>query len=610
MNQRSGWLDGLPDVRRVLKEAHTNRHRTGRDATKLRKAEIERLRESGEEARATRLEEIASKKSTQFMRLKRQAEEREAERELKKLGAVLRREDRKAFKRQPPDRLFIQFEAQARAKDGRLRDLYYDWIGRGLGSGKKRDYARAKKRTSSRTTPWKSGEMGRKIRYIFRGGALEEVEGNALTNMGDDIVEAVACSRLLEDLEQLGRSKNGGVYHHVILALPHHLSGPQRAELLNELTQPLREMKLPFCAALHKPDTQGDERNYHAHVVLSLRPMDRMGEYHWEFAPSKRTWLNTTAGLRLQRRFVARSFNRALTRAGIDTRWTHKSRATRGEASPGNTKKGPEGTREDRNIEAAGRRANESQVLLDAIVADEHALIRLEHVEDILERTEPVVEALVGRVVSELKQLADICEQTIAKSEPAESILARAEERDLQRKQLPPQEEVESIEQPNQVEILPHADPEQVHLDDEMRRRERRRNSEERLRRIEAHGAGVRAMLFTEGQDPGEQWFEQLRDAVIDGKLCAVRRDNRTEALLARDQTLLAKLDRSLELPKMKAYMRAVSGGLPPAPADQTGWFALTFTRKEAQSTDRNLDDGIDVKTQQDYLKGRGLSGR
>lgn len=83
-----GWLDGEAQVRRVLRDAHRERHNRGREETKRRLAEIERLREAGRHDLADKLDERARRKSVQFMRGKRQREQIEAEIEWRKLDLL------------------------------------------------------------------------------------------------------------------------------------------------------------------------------------------------------------------------------------------------------------------------------------------------------------------------------------------------------------------------------------------------------------------------------------------------------------------------------------------------------------------------------------------
>jgi hypothetical protein len=246
--------------------------------------------------------------------------------------------------------------------------------------------------------------MGRKVRYIVRADALEQVEGNVLTNMGDTIEEAIGCTRAIEEIEKMSRD-NAGVYKHVIVELPHHLSAVDRAQLLSELTKPLREMRLPFVASLHKPDPKGDQRNFHAHIIVSLRPMERLGDHEWEFEAGKSTWLDTSAAIRLQRRFVAAAFNRALAAAGETVRWTGKSRAERGEKSPGNTKRSQEGNRVQRAEQDLDSAASAALGDVSFIEELDHDLAGLHKTLGDLGRVSYNFDRVAGRALAEISRL-------------------------------------------------------------------------------------------------------------------------------------------------------------------------------------------------------------
>ena len=74
--------------------------------------------------------------------------------------------------------------------------------------------------------------------------------------------------------------------------------------------------------ALHAPD--GDERNHHAHILLTLRTIE--GE---SFGPKMRAW-NDTARLEQWRALWADHVNRALARAGERERVDHRSLEAQG----------------------------------------------------------------------------------------------------------------------------------------------------------------------------------------------------------------------------------------------------------------------------------------
>jgi hypothetical protein len=324
------------------------------------------------------------------MRRRRLRQQAEAERDERRLGAALRKAQRQIERDARDASSFAAFEQKlidyGRVGDGPVRDLFVEWFSRGFNSGRRRTNAGQRKPNSARDSKWSRGEFAAKIGYIYREGACEEVSASFLSNMGDDQAGAVGCARVVEDIEGMARD-NGGVYKHVVIALPHQLTPEERLALLQEIVRPLRELGLPFCAAPHKPDPNGDRRNFHAHILHSLRPMTRTGPNQWTFAESKLTWFDCREGMILQRRLLAAAFNRALERAGHEARWTSKSRAARGLSSPGNTKKGPERTRAEREAQLAEVAAQEARFRveeLERIALGSEALMSLsDRLEDI-----------------------------------------------------------------------------------------------------------------------------------------------------------------------------------------------------------------------------------
>jgi len=383
------WLGGREAVAETLREAHRRRHAEGRLEGR-RSREKQGIARDERTSRRARDEWNRGGAAMRRRRLRQQAEE-EADR--RRLGAALRKANRQMEKDARDVSCHAAFEQKLIDRpptgDSHVRDLFVEWFSRGFDSGRQRTDAGRRKLNSTRTAAWSPGEFAGMIEYIHRDGAKEDVGGSFLSNMGEDIEEAAACARAVEDVEGMGR-RNGGVYKHVIIALPHQLTPPERLALLQELVAPLREMGLPFCAAPHRPDPKGDPRNFHAHILHSLRPMTREGPNRWSFSENKLTWFDCPEGMRLQRRLIARAFNRALERSGHEERWTAWSREARGLSSPGNTKKGPERTRAERAAQAAEAATEEARAQLrelEKIAAGAEALMSLsDRLDDIFSR--------------------------------------------------------------------------------------------------------------------------------------------------------------------------------------------------------------------------------
>ncbi|WP_343343442.1 hypothetical protein WJT74_07865 [Sphingomicrobium sp. XHP0239] len=206
----------------------------------------------------------------------------------------------------------------ARGPDGKF-SLHFSFVARGLGARGKRI--------------WRSGEAVRAARYITREDALEEEERGWWSNIADDRSELVAFFRLLEDVERHDR-KNANVYCTEIISLPYEMTAQQRRETVDAICGFFRERGLPLVAALHTPDRGGDQRNYHCHLIYSLRPAKRLEPFEWSFGLAKEADINCPDGIRSRRGAVVATINEHLRRARIAKTYTPLSNRARGMPSP------------------------------------------------------------------------------------------------------------------------------------------------------------------------------------------------------------------------------------------------------------------------------------
>jgi ATP-dependent exoDNAse (exonuclease V) alpha subunit len=115
----------------------------------------------------------------------------------------------------------------------------------------------------------------------------------------------------------------------IILALPHELSHEQRVEAVREIAAALVERYgVAVDFAIHAPDRHSDERNYHAHMLMTARRLGPAG-----FGAKTRELDSFTTGPReieAIRVTWERIGNRALARAGLDIRIDCRSFADQG----------------------------------------------------------------------------------------------------------------------------------------------------------------------------------------------------------------------------------------------------------------------------------------
>jgi ATP-dependent exoDNAse (exonuclease V) alpha subunit len=158
--------------------------------------------------------------------------------------------------------------------------------------------------------------------YTRKGGVLEAAI------IAPDNAPAWARDRqeLWNHAEAAERQHNGQPAREIRVALPHELTDEQRAELVFDFCRDAfvkNGMIADIC--IHRPDRHGDDRNEHAHILLTMRKLD--GE---KFATRKEREWNSKEALSGWREQWAEYQNRALEKAGFDIRVDHRSYAERG----------------------------------------------------------------------------------------------------------------------------------------------------------------------------------------------------------------------------------------------------------------------------------------
>lgn len=179
---------------------------------------------------------------------------------------------------------------------------------------------------------WRPGLAAEHIVYVFRDAALESLDDALppISNVGESVEEIASFWTALETIEQ-GYRANAKVQHRIIWNLPHELDAEQRRELVQSFCErTFGRLGLPYTAAIHAPDPDGDQRNFHAHICWSTRPFERADDHEWIFAAEKVNGLDDPAGLRRLRALAAAHMNLACLDAGLATRFTHQTYAQRG----------------------------------------------------------------------------------------------------------------------------------------------------------------------------------------------------------------------------------------------------------------------------------------
>jgi hypothetical protein len=103
--------------------------------------------------------------------------------------------------------------------------------------------------------------------------------------IGDTLEERMAFWDLVHEHES---SAGGRTQSRLVLELPHEASRRARHEIVHRFTEDFERRGIPYWASIHEPTAENDQRNHHAHIVFTERPMRRMkhpetGEEVWDF---------------------------------------------------------------------------------------------------------------------------------------------------------------------------------------------------------------------------------------------------------------------------------------------------------------------------------------
>lgn len=132
-------------------------------------------------------------------------------------------------------------------------------------------------------------------------------------------------SQLWSRVELGEKRKDSQVCREIEISIPHELTILQGQLLMIGFLKSLFVSQgMVADVAFHRPGSKGDNRNFHAHVMLTMRKVDGEG-----FGQKERSW-NSDALLLHWREQWAIHANRALEQAGHDARIDHRSHKDRG----------------------------------------------------------------------------------------------------------------------------------------------------------------------------------------------------------------------------------------------------------------------------------------
>ena len=125
----------------------------------------------------------------------------------------------------------------------------------------------------------------------------------------------------MEPCERAEKRKDAQLAREIEIALPHELTPQQREWLVKDFAREAFTRKgYAVDIAIHAPDQKSDDRNHHAHIMVTMRTLDGNG-----FAAKKDPAMNRREQLGEWREQWAHLANRHLERHGHEARIDHRS---------------------------------------------------------------------------------------------------------------------------------------------------------------------------------------------------------------------------------------------------------------------------------------------
>ena len=203
---------------------------------------------------------------------------------------------------------------------------------------------RSSGRSSVAAAAYRSGELLRDERtglthdYTKKSG-VEYYRVYTPYNAPEDLRDR---EKLWNAVEQKENRKNSTTAHELEIAFPHEFNAMQRREAGHNIAcEIMRRYNAAVDIALHHPNREGDERNFHAHILFTTRGFDESTKDGW----SKNKFRDlaadkimvdgkaTTRGkeeVKALRKFTADEMNRIAQRDKLEVKTEHLSFEARG----------------------------------------------------------------------------------------------------------------------------------------------------------------------------------------------------------------------------------------------------------------------------------------
>ena len=338
-------------------------------------------------------------------------------------------------------------------------------------------------------------------------------------------------SQLWSRVELGENRRDSQVCREIEISIPHELTILQGQLLMIGFVQSQFVAKgMVADVAFHRPS--GDERNFHAHVMLTMRKVQGEG-----FAKKERDW-NSNALLEQWREQWALHANRALEQAGHAARIDHRSHAERGLRDVPGSHHGPA---------VAGLLARGAQSHMADRVAEQAAALLASQVLDAQAAAE-LLEAQAAQALADLAAELEIERVQAAAERAAE---ARAREEAAERAQAA--EQAAQAQALAAEQAMQAAEAAQRAVEAQRQAAEREEAQRQAAERLQAAQAAERALAEREAAQRAVDAAERARQVLwpaYDQALAGQR-----EAGAAGLQGLLAT---ARAIPKIGAWQRAI----------------------------------------------------
>ena len=183
--------------------------------------------------------------------------------------------------------------------------------------------------------------------------------------------------------EQAETRKNSTVAREFEVALPAELSAEQRKELVLSLAGEIRDRHgVAVDVSIHEPGREGDNRNHHAHLLMTTRRLtpDGLGEKSRELDDKKRGEVEHWRGR------WGEMQNHALERAGHSERVDHRSLKRQGIEAEPQVKMGPAVMALERKAEHRAEREGRAYEPVTKVAQHNAAVIEKRGLGQLIER--------------------------------------------------------------------------------------------------------------------------------------------------------------------------------------------------------------------------------